>query len=63
MNRRDKVCRMFDYLCNTNLSTEDDIPEISSDDKVKLVKIINDAKIEAERLHILEIMRKVCKPE
>ena len=54
---------MFDYLCNTNLSTEDDIPEISSDDKVKLVKIINDAKIEAERLHILEIMRKVCKPE
>ena len=60
MNRRDEVYRMFDYLCNTNLTTDDDIPEISSEDKVKLVKIINDAKMEAERLRILELMKKVC---
>lgn len=52
---------LFDKVCNTNFTEKDEIPEISSEDKVKLVKVINDAKAEAERLHILEIMKKVGK--
>ena len=30
-------------------------------DKVKIVAVINDAKAEAQRLRILDIMNKVCK--
>ena len=61
MTRLEEIKSLFDMLCNTNLTTKDDIPEISSEDKVKLVKTINDAKAEAERLHIIDIMNKVCK--
>lgn len=61
MARIDEIKSLFDRLCNTNLSNEDDIPEISSDDKVNLVKLINDAKAEADRLHILDIMNRVCR--
>ena len=61
MVRIDEIKGLFDRLCNTNLTAEDEIPEISSEDKVKLVELINNAKAEAERLHILDIMNKVCK--
>lgn len=61
MERIDELKSLFDKLCNTNLTIEDEIPEISSDDKVKLVGLINNAKAEAERLHILDIMNRICK--
>lgn len=61
MSRLDEIRSLFDKLCNTNLTIEDEIPEISSEDKVKIVTVINDAKAEAQRLRILDIMNKVCK--
>lgn len=61
MSRLDEIRSLFDKLCNTNLTIEDEIPEISSEDKVKIVAVINDAKAEAQRLRILDIMEKVCK--
>ena len=61
MARINEIKCLFDRLCNTNLTTEDEIPEISSEDKIRIVKLIDDAKAEAERLHILDIMNKVCK--
>ena len=61
MARIDEIRSLFDRLCNTNLTTNDEIPEISSEDKIKIVKLIDDAKAEADRLHILDIMNKVCK--
>lgn len=61
MSRLDEIRSLFDKLCNTNLTIEDEIPEISSEDKVKIVAVINDAKAEAQRLRILDIMNKVCK--
>ncbi len=61
MVRIDEIKSLFDRLCNTNLSNEDDIPEISSEEKVNLIKLINDAKAEADRLHILDIMNRVCR--
>lgn len=61
MARIDEIKCLFDRLCNTNLTEDDEIPEISSKEKVNLVKLINNAKAEAERLHILDIMNKVCK--
>ncbi len=61
MARIDEIMSLFDRLCNTNLSNEDDIPEISSEEKVNLIKLINDAKAEADRLHILDIMNRVCR--
>ena len=61
MARIDEIRILFDRVCNTNLSVEDEIPEISSEDKVKLVKVIDDAKAETERLHILDIMNRVCR--
>lgn len=60
MSRLEEIRSLFDKLCNTNLTIEDEIPEISSEDKVKIVAVINDAKAEAQRLRILEIMKKVC---
>jgi len=57
----DEIKCLFDRLCNTHLTEEDEIPELSSEQKVQLVQKINDAKAEAERLHILDIMNKVCK--
>jgi hypothetical protein len=61
MSRLDEIRSLFDKLCNTNLTIEDEIPEISSEDKVKIVAVIDDAKAEAQRLRILDIMNKVCK--
>lgn len=61
MSRLDEIRSLFDKLCNTNLTIEDEIPEISSEDKVKIVAVINDAKAEAQRLRILDIMNKLCK--
>lgn len=61
MARINEIKELFDKLCNTNLTNDDEIPEISSEDKVKLVKLIDDARVEAERLRILDIMNKVCK--
>ena len=61
MQRIDEINSLFDRLYNTNLTLEDEIPEISSEDKANLVKFINNAKAEAERLHILDIMKKVCR--
>ena len=61
MSRLEEIRSLFDKLCNTNLTIEDEIPEISSEDKVKIVAVINDAKAEAQRLRILEVMKKVCK--
>ena len=61
MSRLEEIRSLFDKLCNTNLTIEDEIPEISSEDKVKIVAVINDAKAEAQRLRILDIMKKVCK--
>ncbi len=61
MSRLDEIRNLFDKLCNTNLTIEDEIPEISSEDKVKIVAVINDAKAEAQRLRILDIMNKVCR--
>ena len=58
MSRIDEVKEFFDKLCNTNLTVKNEIPEISSEDKVKLVKLIDDAKAEAQRLRILDIMNK-----
>ena len=64
MANLEETCRLFNVLCGTKLSEEDilksssksDMPKLSSEDCIKLVKMINDAKAEAERLHILEIM-------
>ncbi|MBO5676490.1 MAG: hypothetical protein J6S07_09285 [Bacteroidaceae bacterium] len=61
MERIDEIISLFSKLCNINLTTKDEIPEISSSDKVKLIKVINDAKAEVERLRILDIMNKTCK--
>ena len=61
MERIDEIRSLFSKLCNINLTTKDEIPEISSSDKVKLIKVINDAKAEVERLCILDIMNKTCK--
>lgn len=61
MSRLEEIRSLFDKLCNTNLTIEDEIPEISSEDKVKIVAVIDDAKAEAQRLRILDIMNKVCK--
>lgn len=61
MSRENDLKEFFDKLSNINLTENDEIPEISSDDKVALVKLINDAKAEAQRLRILDIMNKVCK--
>ena len=58
--RLNEIKSLFDILCNTNLTTKDYIPEISSEDKEKLLKTLDDAKAEAERLHIIDIMKKVC---
>ena len=58
MSRIDEVKEFFDKLCNTNLTVKDEIPEISSEDKVKLVKLIDDAKADAQRLRILDIINK-----
>lgn len=55
-----EIKTLFDKICNTNLTINDEIPEISSEEKVKLVSLINDAKTEANRLRILDIMNKVC---
>lgn len=60
MARIDEIKSLFDKLCNTNLTMEDEIPELSSEDKVRLVRLIVDAKAEAERLRILDIMNRVC---
>ena len=61
MSRIDEVKEFFDKLCNTNLTVKNEIPEISSEDKVKLVKLIDDAKAEALRLRIVDIMNKTCR--
>lgn len=61
MDRIDEIKELFDKLCNTNLTVKDEIPEITSEDKVKLVKLINDAKSEAQRLRILDIINKTCR--
>lgn len=61
MARIDEINSLFDKLCNTNLTIKDEIPEISSEDKVKLLGLIDNAKAEANRLHILDIMKKICK--
>lgn len=61
MSRIDEVKEFFDKLCNTNLTVKDEIPEISSEDKVNLVKLIDDAKAEALRLRIVDIMNKTCR--
>lgn len=50
----------FDMLYNTDLGVINEIPEISSDDKVKLAKVIDDARFEVDRLRIIELMKK-CK--
>lgn len=60
MARIDDIKSLFDKICNTNLTIEDEIPEISSEDKVKLVELIDNAKAEVNRLHILDIMKKIC---
>jgi hypothetical protein len=61
MERIDEIRNLFNKLCNINLTTKDEIPSISSNDKVKLIKAINDAKAEVERLRILDIMNKTCR--
>ena len=60
MERIYEIKSLFDRLCNTNLTKDDEIPEISSEDKVKIVELIDKAKAEAERLHILDIMNRIC---
>ena len=60
MARIDDIKSLFDKICNTNLTIEDEIPEISSEDKVKLLELIDNAKAEVNRLHILDIMKKIC---
>lgn len=60
MARIDDIKSLFDKICNTHLTIEDEIPEISSEDKVKLVELIDNAKAEVNRLHILDIMKKIC---
>ena len=59
MARIDEIRAFFDRLCNTNLTVKDDIPGISSEDKCNLVRLIDDAKAEAMRLHIIDLMKKV----
>ncbi len=61
MERIDEIRSLFDILCNTNLTSEDDIPEISSEEKANLIKLVNNAKAEAQRLRIVDIMNKVGK--
>lgn len=61
MERIDEIRSPFDILCNTNLTSEDDIPEISSEEKANLIKLVNNAKADAQRLRIVDIMNKVGK--
>ena len=61
MKRIDEIKCLFDILCNTNLTSEDDIPEISSEEKDNLIKLVNNAQAEAQRLRIVDIMKKVGK--
>jgi len=61
MERIDEIRSLFDILCNTNLTSEDDIPEISSEEKANLIKLVNNAKADAQRLRIVDIMNKVGK--
>lgn len=56
-----EIKAFFDILCKTNLTEEDDLSEISSEEKVNIIKVIDNAKAETERLHILDIMKRVCK--
>ena len=61
MSRLEEIKSFFDKLCNTNLTMNDEIPEISSEDKVKLITAINNAQAEVQRLRMLDIMNKICK--
>lgn len=61
MARIDEIKSLFDRICNTNLTTSDKIPDISSEDMAGIVKLVDDAKAEVERLHILDIINKVCR--
>ena len=50
-----------ELINNTNIKIEDiESEKLSIEDKEKLVKIIDDAKAEVERLHIIDIINKVC---
>lgn len=60
MVRIDEIKNLSDWLYNANLTPEDEIPGISSEEKVNLVNWINNARAEAERLRILDIMKKIC---
>lgn len=61
MERIDEIRSLFDLLCKTNLTLEDEIPEISSEEKENLIKLVNNANAEAQRLRIVDIMNKVGK--
>lgn len=61
MERINEIRSLFDLLCKTNLTSEDEIPEISSEEKENLIKLVNNAKAEAQRLRIVDIMNKVGK--
>jgi hypothetical protein len=59
MDKLEEIKRYLDVLDNTNIS-EKDFPQLSQEDSVNLVTLIDNAKAEAKRLHIIELMKKIC---
>ena len=61
METLDAIRELMNRINNTNLKIEDiESEKLSIEDKKNLVKIIDDAKAEVERLHIIDIINKVC---
>lgn len=58
METLDAIRELMNRINNTNIKIEDiESEKLSIEDKEKLVKIIDDAKAEVERLHIIDIIK------
>ena len=61
METLDAIRELMNRINNTNIKIEDiESEKLSIEDKEKLVKIIDDANADVERLHIIDIINKVC---
>lgn len=61
MVKLDAIKELMNKINDINIKVEDiDSEKLSIEDKKNLVKIIDDAKAEVERLHIIDIINKVC---
>lgn len=61
MVKLDAIKELMNKINDINIKVEDiDSEKLSIEDKKNLVKIIDDAKAEVERLHVIDIINKVC---